>query len=73
MNIGDRVKYAEENDALEPDLYGTVAEPTKEELAESDVLFRRAEGDVMVDWDDGERYWESPESLVIVALAEETR
>lgn len=68
MKIGDRVAYAEEPEALgltEPDLYGTVAEPTPEEIAQG--LHNDIGSDaVMVEWDDGERYFEDPDSLVLL-------
>jgi hypothetical protein len=64
MKIGDRVAYNEENVALD-DIHGTVAEPTEQERIDG-----MAVGDVLVDWDDGERFWEDPESLVVIEEAD---
>jgi hypothetical protein len=72
MKIGDRVRYDEQNVALD-DIRGTVVEPTELERAQArgpDVVFRAAPGDVMVEWDDGERFWEDPASLVVVEEAD---
>lgn len=69
MKINDRVAYAEDPEALglATELHGTVVEPTDEERGSSCECCR----DVLVAWDDGERYWEDPGSLIIVQIAEE--
>jgi hypothetical protein len=61
VKIGDRVAYAEENVAL-GDIHGTVAEPTAEERNRSFAT----PNNVMVEWDDGERFWEQPSDLVVM-------
>lgn len=68
VKINDRVRYDEQNVALD-DIEGTVVEPTEKERGEADVMFRPGFGDVMVEWDDGERYWEDPNSLVVIKAA----
>jgi hypothetical protein len=62
MKIGDRVAYNEENVALD-DIHGTVAGPPEGE-------HQQAEGDVYVEWDDGEGFWEDPASLVVIEEAD---
>lgn len=65
MKINDRVRYDEENAAL-GDVAGTVVEPTEEERAAVGHWGIEPSANVMVAWDDGERYWEDPASLVEV-------
>lgn len=66
INIGDRVRY---NDEPGDDLEGTVVAPTEEEVG---YCHKTADGlgpdfgDVMVAWDDGERYWEAPDTLAVI-------
>lgn len=64
MKINDRVRYDEENAAL-PDIAGTVVLPTETEVADCRDSAVPATA-VMVEWDDGERFWEDPGSLVEV-------
>jgi hypothetical protein len=66
IEIGKRVRYDEANVA-DDDLEGTVAEPTEEERRAAFAMVN----DVMVAWDDGERFWEDPESLVLVEESDE--
>jgi len=58
INIGDRVAY---DDGPER---GTVVEPTKDEAG--DGSWEMGQGDVLVAWDHGARYWEDPDELVVV-------
>lgn len=66
INVGDRVHYDEENTllGLADDMRGTVVEPTEDEKREK--LAHLDCDDVRVQWDDGERFWEVPDSLVVV-------
>jgi hypothetical protein len=63
VNIRDRVRYDEEN-ALPDDIHGTVVEPTDEDDDGAEHV--RSRGDVLVEWDDGERFWEDPNSLIVI-------
>ena len=60
VNIGDRVRYDEVNGELD-DIEGVIVEPTNDEVLDS-----MAQGDVMVQWGDGERFWEDPGTLVVI-------
>lgn len=65
VTIGKRVRY-DETSVADDDLEGTVVEPTDEERNASHGGPIDQYSDVMVAWDDGERFWEDPESLVLV-------
>lgn len=79
MKIGDRVTYNEpvcHDVGEEQSLVGTVVEPTTEDLelarrayANDAAILGVEHGDVVVAWDDGERYWEHPSYLVVVREA----
>lgn len=61
IKIGDRVRYGEEHRTPDDDVAGTVAEPTVEEcLLAREFQFYF----LVVEWDDGLRFWEDPASLV---------
>jgi len=68
MKIGDKVTYAEENVALD-DIHGEVVEPTDEERNEAHGGPIDPYSDVMIAWDDGQRYWEDPAELVVIQEA----
>lgn len=65
MKINDRVRYDEENVAL-GDVCGTIVEPTQEEASEVAQWGIETHVNLMVEWDDGQRFWEDPASLVEV-------
>jgi hypothetical protein len=74
IDTGKRVRYNEQNVALD-DIEGTVVEPTREEFGEALLGEELGKthphyGDVMVEWDDGQRFWERPADLVAVQQAE---
>jgi hypothetical protein len=61
VKIGDRVSYP--LPGLDELVYGTIVEPTEQE--KRDRGEGMDEGDVMVAWEDGYRYWESPDDLTL--------
>lgn len=65
MKINDRVRYDEQNAAL-GDVVGTVVEPTEEEVGEVARWGIEPSVNLMIAWDDGQRFWEDPASLVEV-------
>lgn len=69
IEIGGRVRYSDDYLAGDPDepMTGTVVEPTQDEINEAeDLVVGPKRGDVMVQWPDGRRYWESPEDLAVL-------
>ena len=69
VNIGDRIRYDEQNVALD-DIEGEVVAPTDQER-DHPGRSEYPSDDVMVAWDDGERFWEDPTALVVVKAADE--
>lgn len=66
IQIGTRVRYNEEHGSPD-DVAGSVVEPTGEELAVEAAVGQTHNADhVRVAWDDGERFWEDPASLVVL-------
>lgn len=69
MKIGDRVRYDDECGPEINELEGTIVEPTDEERNEAHGGPIDPYSDVVVEWDDGKRLWEMPESLVVIQEA----
>ena len=74
MKIGDRVTYGDEYLGGDPaEMVGTIVEPTEDELRiarTSGDAYGANHGDVMVEWGDGDRFWEDPADLVPAPEAE---
>lgn len=72
IEIGTRVRYAEENVSLDDDDdEGTVVRPTEEEVSERMTWeYPPTADEVLVEWDDGERYWEFSGDLVVIERAD---
>lgn len=62
IKIGDRVRYNEEHGSPDDEL-GTVVEPSAHER---EVPVEIRANYVMVAWDDGTRFWEAPDTLVVL-------
>lgn len=76
MKVGDHVTYNDDYLSGEgvDELSGVIVEPTEQELAQATEMNRYldigpANGDVVVEWSDGKRYWEDPVDLVLLREA----